>query len=76
MISYGFVPRTGDGLSQTAASLDDWFTPRQVAELFGVTALAVTRMIQRGRLKAEKKDWMLLIHKSNLPTSWPPPIAP
>lgn len=55
-----------------APTLQGWFTTDEVADYFGVPARSVLRMIREGRLKAEKKGWVWLVHKSNLPESWPP----
>jgi len=55
-------------------SLDDWLTTDEVAEYFDVPARIVLRMIRDDRITAEKKGWMWLVHRSNLPASWPPPL--
>lgn len=65
----------GDKALSQAASLDDWLTTDEVANQYGVTPLAVTRMISKGRLRATKKGWQLLVHVSDLPKSWPPAPA-
>jgi excisionase family DNA binding protein len=75
MISSTFLAHQGVLRLKLSASLDDWLTTDDVATLFNVTPLAVTRMISKGRLKAEKKGWIHLVHKSDLPDNWPPPIA-
>jgi hypothetical protein len=46
-------------------------TPRQVAEHFNVPIGRVYQAIRDGRIKAEKLEWGLLIHKNMLPYKWP-----
>lgn len=59
---------------RVAPSLDDWLTTDEVAEHFNVPARIVLRMIRDERITAEKKGWVWLVHRSNLPDSWPPPL--
>lgn len=50
---------------------DNYMTPRQVAEHFNVPIGRVYQAIRDGRIKAEKLEWGLLIHKNMLPYKWP-----
>jgi hypothetical protein len=50
-------------------------TTDEVGEFFDVHPRIVLRMIREERLKAEKKGWVWLVHRSNLPTTWPPPAV-
>jgi len=61
-------------MSRAAPTLDDWFTTDEVAEQFQVHPRVVLRMIREDRLKATKKGWVWLVHRSELPASWPPPV--
>lgn len=74
MITCGIDPNKGEDLSTVASTLDDWLTTNEVANHYGVPVHHVLRMIREGRLKAQKKGWQQLVHVSDLPKSWPPPV--
>ena len=61
-------------VTELKLELDDWWTVRQVAEVFGIQDRQVVAMIRCGRLRAEKKGWQYLVHKSWVPRSWPPKV--
>lgn len=56
-------------------SLESLMTTEEVAQHFGVSPHAVVRMIRQERLRATKKGWVWLVHKRDLPATWPPPLA-
>jgi len=62
-------------MSRAAPTLDDWLTTDEVAERFDVHPRIVLRMIRENRLKATKKGWVWLVHRNDVPSSWPPPVA-
>lgn len=62
-------------MARSIPNLDDWLTTEEVAELFQVHPRVVLRMIREGRLSAEKKGWVWLLYKDELPATWPPPLA-
>lgn len=59
-------------MSRAAPTLDDWLTTDEVAAIYNVPARIVLRMIRENRLQAEKKGWVWLIHRDQLPKTWPP----
>lgn len=54
--------------------LDDLLTTREVAEYYGIPMRSVHRMIREGRLVAHKVGWVYVIHRQDLPQTWPPPV--
>ena len=48
-------------------------TTKEVAEHFAVPQKVVLRMIREDRLQATQKGWIWLVHRDDLPLSWPPP---
>jgi excisionase family DNA binding protein len=60
-------------MARAAPTLEDWLTTDEVAERYGVQPRMVLRMIREKRLVAVKKGWVWLVHRTSLPTVWPPP---
>ena len=61
--------------TSTAPTLDQWLTTQQVADHFDIHPRVVLRMIREGRLQAVKFGWQWVVHRSQLPATWPPPVA-
>lgn len=61
-------------MARAAPTLEGWMTTQEVAEHYGVPSRIVLRMIRQERLSAQKLGWQWVVHRSQLPESWPPPI--
>lgn len=57
----------------STTSLEEWMSTKQVADHFGVPTRVVLRMIREGRLRARKFEWVWVVHRNDLPETWPPP---
>ena len=60
-------------MSARADSLEQWYSTKQVAVRYNVPTRTVLRMIREGRLKAQKFEWVWVVHIDDLPDTWPPP---
>lgn len=51
--------------------LENYMTPKQVAEHYGVPIARVYTALQDGRLQGIKTDWTILVDRNTLPKKWP-----
>lgn len=54
------------------ANLDEYVFTSDIATTFEVSIRDVQYYIKKGTIKAQKKGYFYMIHKDDVPASWPP----